>query len=161
MPRSDFEIRIAPSVLDRLLDDDPDLTQEAPSSRSKSLRELKDSVRRDIEWLLNTRQTVGGAPDGLIELGRSLAAYGLPDFSNITVSSPADQLRLQRSIETVISNFEPRLQNVLVTLLPSTVPEQKLRFRIEGRLRIEPAPEPVAFDTVLRADNSQYVVNAE
>ena len=55
--RTDNEVRITPSVFDRLLDFEPQLTSEAPKSRAKSLRELKQSVRRDIEWLLNTRRT--------------------------------------------------------------------------------------------------------
>jgi hypothetical protein len=41
MARTDNEIRITPSVLDRLLDFEPTESKEAPKSRSKSLRELK------------------------------------------------------------------------------------------------------------------------
>jgi hypothetical protein len=40
MSRIDNEIRITPSVLDRLLDFEPDVSREAPKSRSKSLRDL-------------------------------------------------------------------------------------------------------------------------
>jgi len=36
-----------------------------------------------------------------------------------------------------------------------------MRFHIEARLKVEPAPEPVSFDTVLQVANSQYVVKAE
>jgi predicted component of type VI protein secretion system len=41
------------SVLDRLLDDEPGVTHEPVPTRSQSLRMLKSSLRRDIEWLLN------------------------------------------------------------------------------------------------------------
>ena len=161
MNRFQQDIRLTPSVLDRLLDDDPGRLLEAPASRSRSIEELKQSVRRDLEWLLNTRQNAGGVPPGLKELNHSLAAYGLPDFSTFTVKNPADQVRLQRILQLAISTFEPRLDNVTVTLVPARDLEQKLRFRIDGRLKIEPVPEPVTFDTVLQAANDQYVVKAE
>ncbi|MEP7341350.1 MAG: type VI secretion system baseplate subunit TssE [Acidobacteriota bacterium] len=161
MSRFDNEIRITPSVLDRLIDHEPGVTREATAARSKSLRDLKEAVKRDLEWLLNQRQVVGGVPPDLKELTHSLAAYGLPDFSSASVKSPADQVRMQRALETAISTFEPRLENVTVTLLPVRNVDQRLRFRIDARLRVEPAPEPVTFDTVLRAGIDKYEVKAE
>ena len=46
---------LMPSLLDRLLDDEPNNNQDAPQARHQVLRELKQSVRRDLENLLNTR----------------------------------------------------------------------------------------------------------
>jgi type VI secretion system protein ImpF len=161
MNKYDNDIRIIPSVLDRLIDEDPDRVLEAPPSRSKSIEDLKQSVKRDLEWLLNTRQNAAGIPSELKELTHSLATYGLPDFSAFSVKSPSDHARMQRILETAISSFEPRLENVVVTLIPVRDVEQKLRFRIDARLRVEPAPEPVTFDTVLQAVSNQYMVKAE
>jgi type VI secretion system protein ImpF len=161
MNRADHEIRITPSILDRLIDEDPNVSSEAPASRQRSLAQLKGAVKRDLEWLLNTRQTVGGIPDGLQELSRSLAAYGLPDFSTASLKSPSDQARMQRTLEVAIRSFEPRLDDVKVTITTVRATDQKMRFHIEARLKVEPAPEPVSFDTVLQVANSQYVVKAE
>jgi type VI secretion system protein ImpF len=158
MPRIDNEIRITPSVLDRLIDHEPEVSREPPASRSRSLRQLKQSVKRDLEWLLNTRQTVVALPTDLEEAGRSLAAYGLADFTGINIKSPADQDQLRRAIENAISTFEPRLEDVTVVLLPAERGENAVRFRIDGRLRIEPAPEPVTFDTSMQMANGEYVV---
>lgn len=36
--------------------------------------------------------------------------------------------------------------------------ERALRFRIDARLRVEPAPEPVTFDTVLQLHSGEYLV---
>src|SRR5262245_26617509 len=136
MPIFDNEIRITPSVLDRLIDNEPNQSLEAPASRSKTIEGLKQSIRRDLEWLLNTRRTVGGVPSGLRELSHSLAAYGLPDFSVFSANSPSDQVRMQRIIEAAISAFDPRLEDVRVTLVPTRDSEQKLRFRIDARLKV-------------------------
>jgi type VI secretion system protein ImpF len=155
------EIRIVPSVLDRLIDEDPDRELESSQSRAKGIEDLKQAVKRDLEWLLNTRRDVIGVPSSLKELTNSLAVYGLPDFSTFSIKNSSDQVRMQGILEGAISSFEPRLESVTVTLVPVRDLEQKLRFRIDARLRIEPAPEPVTFDTVLQAVSNQYTVRAE
>ena len=75
MPRSDHEARITPSVLDRLLDFDPRSPSEGQKSRSQTLHELKASVGRDLEWLLNTRRLAFELTDDLYEANRSVVAY--------------------------------------------------------------------------------------
>jgi type VI secretion system protein ImpF len=148
-------------VLDRLLDYEPEMSREAIASRAKSLRELKQAVRRDLEWLLNTRQLVGGVPDELKEVSHSLAAYGLPDFSNASIQNVHDQKRMRRYIEDAIRIFEPRLEDVEVTFEPTRTTERAMRFRIDARLKVEPAPEPVTFDTMLQLGTGQYVVQGD
>lgn len=161
MGRLDNEIRITPSVLDRLIDYEPELTREPLASRAKSLRQLKEAVKRDLEQLLNTRQPGDWLPEDLKELNNSLAAYGLPDFSSVSIKSPAEQLRLRRAIETAVTLFEPRLEDVNITLLPLGDLQRSLHFRIDARLRVEPAPEPVTFDAMLQLSSGQYLVREE
>lgn len=158
MPKIDHEVRITLSVLDRLLDYEPGQPSEPLASRSKNLRQLKQSVRRDLEWLLNTRQVADGVPAEFKELSNSLAAYGLPDFSSASADNPDDQHRMRRVIEETIHIFEPRLRDVTVTIEPERNAERALRFRIEANLIVDPAPEPVTFDTTLQLVNGEYKV---
>ena len=148
-------------MLDRLIDYEPEVSREPIASRTKSLRQLKQSVRRDLEWLLNTRQIVDGLPPDLKEVNNSLAAYGLPDFSHINIENLDDQKQMQRVIERVIQIFEPRLEDVVVTVEPARHAERVMRFRIDARLKVEPAPEPVVFDTMLQLGSGQYIVQGE
>jgi len=60
------------SVLDRLIDANPDNAVEPPLTWAQSVRELKRGLRRDLEWLLNTRRIVVPAPAGMTELEQSL-----------------------------------------------------------------------------------------
>lgn len=156
--RFDNEIRITPSVFDRLLDYEPEMTSEAVKSRLKSLRDLKQSVRRDLEWLLNTRRTPLELDENLEETTRSLFVFGLPDFTGVAAKSPTEQKRLLKEIETAVKLFEPRLIDLRVTLEPPTAVERVLKFRIEARLKVEPTPEPVAFDTILQLGSGEYTV---
>jgi type VI secretion system protein ImpF len=157
-PRIDNEVRITPSVLDRLLDFEPELTREAPKSRAKSLRELKQSVRRDLEWLLNTRRFIGEVDETLEEAPRSVINYGLPDFTGFAAKNPHEQKRLTMVLEDALKLFEPRFMDLKVTLEPVSNVERVLRFRIEAQLRIDPAPEPVVFDTVMQLGSGEYSV---
>lgn len=156
--RFDNEVRITPSVLDRLLDFEPNLTSESPKSRSRSLRELKQSVRRDLEWLLNTRQYAGEIPSRLEEVQKSVLTYGLPDFTALGAKSPSEQKRLVKELETALRLFEPRFMDLRITLEPPSNTERVLRFRIDARLKVDPSPEPVSFDTVLALGSGEYVV---
>ena len=161
MPRTDNEIGVTTSVLDRLIDYEPDVSREAIASRSKNLRQLKEALRRDLEWLLNTRQVAGGLPPDLEELNRSLAAYGIPDFTNLNITNSDDQKRIRTEIEDAVRIFEPRLESVNVSFQPSSSNDGKIHFRIDANLKIEPAPEPITFDTTVQMGSGQYVVKEE
>ena len=150
------------SVLDRLIDNEPKRASEAQPSAAQSLRDLKASLRRDIEWLLNTRHTIQDPPPGAVELERSLYVFGLPDLCSLSLNTPQEFHRLARLMESTIATFEPRLRSLRVTPVPAADKTSRvLRFQIEGVLRIEPVPEHVTFDTVLELTSGEYAVEGE
>jgi type VI secretion system protein ImpF len=158
MPTTDREGPVTLSVLDRLIDQEPERKLEPPLTRARSLRELKAALRRDLEWLLNTRRTIEESPASLKELERSLYNYGLPDVSSLYLRSSNDQGTLLKAIRVAINYFEPRLLNIKVALEPAAADARVIRFSIEGLLRMDPAPEHVFFDTMLEPMSGQYQV---
>jgi predicted component of type VI protein secretion system len=64
-------------------------------------------------------------------------------------------------VETVVATFEPRLQNVTVSMKPVALDSHVLRFQIEALLRTEPAPARVFFDTTLELTKGEYEVAGE
>jgi type VI secretion system protein ImpF len=150
MARGQADVTITLSVLDRLIDNEPMSKVEAPLSRAQSLRVMKNAVRRDLEWLLNSRSVPFEPDDSLKELNQSLYVYGLPDFSSYAAASSGDQAKLLREISGTIRMFEPRLADVRI--IPVETPGvglKEFKLRIEALLRVDPAPEPVSFDTVI------------
>lgn len=151
MTRVKADQPLVPSVLDRLLDDDPTLSHEPAKSRTQVLRELKQSVRRDLENLLNTRRRWRSWPAELIELERSLVDYGVPDIIGAELGAIRDREDFRRMLEEIIRRYEPRFKTVNVTLADNTDSgDRMLRFRIDALLYAEPAPEPVVFDSSLQ-----------
>ena len=150
MARGLGETTITISALDRLIDLEPDNRMENPLSRSQSVRLLKSAVRRDLEWLLNSRRIAVPPDESMKELNKSVYVYGLPDLSSLTMASVADRNKLVRQILSTIALFEPRLMNVRLVLVESPDAGKKdVRLRIEAMLRMDPVPEPVQFDTVI------------
>ncbi|MEN6320477.1 MAG: type VI secretion system baseplate subunit TssE [Syntrophaceae bacterium] len=151
-------MNIQTSILDRLLDDEPGVSREAVQHQLADIREIKQSVIRDMESLLNTRRKIFPVPDEFKEVNNSLFVYGLPDFSSQNPKNPQVKQMLRRDIEQTIAKFERRLMNVKVKLEMSDKMEQKIRFRITGILHMEPFSEPVTFDTQFDINKGNYAI---
>src|SRR3954453_4839045 len=150
MARGLGETTITISALDRLIDMEPDNRMENPLSRSQSVRLLKSAVRRDLEWLLNSRRIADPPDEGLKELNKSVYTYGLPDLSALTMAWVADRNKLGRQVVGAINLFEPRLTNVRLVLVETPDAGKKdVRLGIEEMLPMDPVPEPVTFYTVI------------
>jgi type VI secretion system protein ImpF len=119
---------------------------------------MKDSVRRDLEWLLNSRRTPEEPPSTARELLRSVYWYGLPDITSFAMATEEARFELAHRIQVAVANFEPRLLNVQVRLMPSPAGSRILQFQIEALLRVEPAPARVYFDTTLEMVKGEYQV---
>ena len=152
--------RLIPSILDRLIDLEPDRTSELPARRTQVLQQMKSSVGRDLQNLLNTRCRATSWPEGLTELSQSLMAYGIPDCVGINTGSKERQEHLRQMISVAVRLFEPRLTQIQVAVVGGDDPNDRtLRFRIDALLKIDPEPEPVAYDSRLDAASGDFSVS--
>jgi type VI secretion system protein ImpF len=162
MARKPADSPVTLSVFDRLIDADPKVRVEAPQTRSQSMAEMKTALRRDLEWLLNTRVPLDPPPDGSEELEHSLYNYGVPDVCSMSLAAIDDREKLARVMESVLASFEPRLANPKVRFVrDDNEMSGVLHFVIEGLLLVDPAPEYVTFDTVLELMNGSYDVKGD
>ncbi|MFP5209044.1 MAG: type VI secretion system baseplate subunit TssE [Acidobacteriota bacterium] len=153
MARSTTETLVTQSVLDRLT-----AVEDWPATRSQSVRFFRDALKRDLEWLLNTRQPPLPQLASWPTAKASVINFGLPDITSLGLTSASDQRSLRLAIEACLRNFEPRLSDVRVTLESSDTTNRRLRFHIEGTMRLDPAPEEISFDTVLELASGEYKV---
>ena len=161
MRSSDNNRRLVSSVINRLLDGASQGGQAVLRSGGQDLRQLKLDVGRDLEDLLNTRRRCKPWPPAFRELNRSLVDYGIPDFTGLNMSVPAEREATRLEIERVIRRFEPRLKNVVVTLQTNVdKADRRLRLRITGVLRTEPVPERVVFDSDLEPSTAAIEIKA-
>ena len=159
--RGRASLRAQLPLLDRLIDEAPERLQDAPLSQAEALSLLRQSVRRDMEALLNARRRWRSWPRTLTELAVSPLNYGIPDCTGGAYHDRGEREALRREIEDTIRRFEPRFRSVRVLLLEDeNQRETALRLRVEALLHAEPAPEPVAFDTVIDPVTANVLVRA-
>lgn len=156
MAASDSEGILLPALMDRFGGDSN--RGESAYLDGMDVRQLKEAVARDLEWLLNTR--VWAPPEArdfeaLEESRASNLNYGIPDLSVYSWTSASDATVIARAVEKAVRAFEPRLlpRSVKCHVVPNEDPnELSLRVRIEAVLYVEPISERVAFDSAADVD---------
>lgn len=143
------------SLLDRLVDDEPDAAAELRLRRVLTRDELMESVRSELARLLNTRlgpMRNAGA--------RTVLEYGVVDYTAFYPANQENRRRLARMMEASIETFEPRLRSPRVQV--DAAPEQHgLVVRIEGILVSESVREPVSFPIAIRHRDAPIEVNID
>ena len=94
---------LRPSILDRLI-----AGETGAGTRSVyeyvGVRELRDSIARDLEWLLNTKFTEFLDLEKFPEAKNSILTYGVPDFSTYSRRNDSDGV----FVTCTIDNRAPR-----------------------------------------------------
>jgi type VI secretion system lysozyme-like protein len=127
-----------------------------------SLREIRQCVKRDLDWLLNSHNFKPQSDlDEYPEIQTSILNFGLPDLAGITASS-IDRRGMEKLLKQVLLNFEPRIirRSLRVRLLAegSIMDHNTLRFEIEGDLIAEPFPIHLHLLTQLELENGDMII---
>lgn len=134
-------------LFDRLLQGD---SIETDRNADSAMRELRESVRRDLEILLNTRPARTSTGSDMGELAVSVLSYGLPGLQNQNLATPGQQEAFRKQLETIIQRFEPRFRELSVELVGrDSSLDRTLRFRMRAVLRADATTEAVVYDTIV------------
>jgi type VI secretion system protein ImpF len=125
-----------------------------------SERALRDTVRREVGWILNTTQ-FSAAVDltGMEEVQTSVLNYGVPDLAGKAMSHRI-LLSRARSIRQSLRVFEPRLDETTLSVEPIEEVEREnaITFLIEADIRSAVNPVPVRLKTDVEADGCGVAV---
>ena len=150
MASFDKKKKLRASILDRLIDNDPQSSVDMDANKHHKLKNLRHSVRRDLENLLNTRYKIMEPAEEYKELELSLLNYGLPDLATVNMSDEDKKQEFIENFETILREYEPRFKTIKVSYLDNTDKlDRTLRFRIDATLYADPYPEVIVFDSVL------------
>jgi type VI secretion system protein ImpF len=152
--------KYAPTLLERLADNTPREFENKEPLWMITAEEMKESVARDLEALLNSRCTFSEEifkkyPESL----HSMCSYGMNDFVGLILASPADRNFICRSLERTIAIHERRLTEVRASLELEEGTVNRLKFVINALLVVHPSTEPVYFDALLQPSTLQYSVS--
>jgi type VI secretion system protein ImpF len=146
------------TILDRLIEKEIGNPEGSVQYRQASFNQVRDAVGRDLENLLNTKNFMSDIPAEFKEINRSVLVYGLPDFTALNPRTLEVGNDLLEAIERTVSIFEPRLQNVAVSIDDADKDDSGVRFRIAAVLSVDPYIEPVRFDTVFDSNRGEYSI---
>jgi len=159
MARVQKDQTLVSSVLDRLIDEQPTVTSEPAKNRGQVLEEVRQSIRRDLENLMNTRWRCVSWPDDLTELEQSVVRYGIPDVAGANLASETGRREFLKLVEETIRTYEPRFKSVRVQFVEnSDYFDRTMRFRIDAMMYAHPAPEPIVFDTAVEPATGEFAV---
>jgi type VI secretion system protein ImpF len=154
--------RLQPSLLDRLTDDDPERATESREARVLSPARLRECVRRDLAWLLNTTHLQG--LQNLEEyplVAHSVLNFGIPDLAGRTASS-LDTAELEQMIRQAILDFEPRLDrnsvSVRLVMDKDKMSHNALSFDVEAELWAQPLPLHLFLRTAVDLESGKVEV---
>lgn len=132
-------------------------------SRTCTANEVIESVRRNVEAILNSRICIPGdyqlrpTDERSHEiLDRSLVNFGVADFQSLNMGDPEMEKRFCDSVKTAIVRYEPRLTSVLVEMA-SASGLRVINVQVKGRLIVQPFEE-VDFESGLDMNSQKFVV---
>jgi type VI secretion system protein ImpF len=148
----------APSLLDRLIDLEPESRNEIPVGLSEATRDFRAALCRDLTALLNTKRAADVIDHRFEEAANSLLTFGIVDFTGYNLLKSPDQNLLCRSIERAIRQFEPRLEKVEVSIAETDSRRAIVRLEINAVLRTD-AGQPIVFSTSVHRDSRRVAVS--
>jgi len=140
-------------LFDRLVDHEPHVKSEEASHFILTPERLYESIQRELELILNTRTTAKreADPDSpeILSDYKLPKFFGLQDFSWMNQASDFGRRKMARTIEDVISHFEPRLKNVTVKIEKIHKNTLSIEVHVHGDIQIETYRERVMFPMVI------------
>ena len=152
MARQKTEQLIVQSLLDRLTS-----YEDWPTTRNSTLAMYRDGIKRDVEWLLNSRRPYIANLESYKEAAASVLNFGLPDLNQFSGVQDAPE-SLAITMTQTLRTFEPRIRDPHVTVTRTDDLSRSLRFHVDGQLVFENADEDISFDTLLETTSGEYAV---
>jgi len=135
--------RLQPALLDRLTDDARDSLSETRDARVIDIHRLRDIIRRDLSWLLNTNNLETRIdPELYPHVSRSVLNFGVREVAG-DFATEDRAVRIQRSIADAIERFEPRIREGTIDVIErkeDTGRRATIVFDIIGEMWAQPYP---------------------
>lgn len=135
--------RLQPSLLDRLTDNAPNERQETRAHRAIDISRLREIIKRDLSWLLNTNSI-----ENMIDaktypnVVRSVLNYGVREVAGEYSTSGRAEL-IRKSIQRAIAVHEPRIiagSTAVELRSEDSAGETQIAFDIHADMWAQPVP---------------------
>jgi type VI secretion system protein ImpF len=147
-----LEERLQPSLLDRLTDEAPTEKTEARDYRVIDAKRLREILRRDLVWLLNTNNFETQMDhDRYPEASKSVINYGVREVSGDFSTRKRAQM-IQESIERAVELFEPRIRPGTLQVILREEETASRTTMIYFDIRADMWAQPMPLELYLRSE---------
>lgn len=148
-----------PSLLDRLIDEAPDLSDEHRHKIQMAWDIQLNSIQLGIQDLLKTRQpfedeTLTDIP----EAQRSFLTFGLPEFENLMPEGDEGDKALRYALNVALEHFEPELRILKINCMEIERLDGVARYSLEAWVMGEFKPGWVDFGAMMRVDRAEITI---
>jgi type VI secretion system protein ImpF len=156
---------LQPCLLDRLTDNEPEVSKESRDKRVVSIRRYKNAVLRDLEMLLNSKShPLGDNIYEFSEAAHSVLNYGIPDVCGLTFST-INPIEYETQVKQTLLCFEPRItRNQLSVHIATSGDSRNIRaisFEIEGEFWAQPLPDRLYVKTEVDLETGHHKMKGE
>ncbi|MEM6824710.1 MAG: type VI secretion system baseplate subunit TssE [Pseudomonadota bacterium] len=143
--------KLQPSLLDRLTDDDPGGQSEARDARVIDIQRLREIIRRDLAWLLNSNN-LGAMIDeeSFPNVANSTLNYGVREVSGEFSTKRRAEL-IRASMRQAIERFEPRIRDGALEIMLRQE-EQKSETIVSFDIVADMWAQPIPLELYLRSE---------
>lgn len=110
--------------------------------------QVLESIKRNVVKVLNTR------------IGESMSAptLGLVDLNDAMLGSHDIAMRVKRAIRQCLDVYEPRLEQVMLSVIPDEDSPMNIRFHIRAKINQHAVHDSVEIDLLLDNQRKYKVV---
>jgi type VI secretion system protein ImpF len=159
-PKQRHQIRYLPNLFDRLSNDYRFQDTESALSISHSQKDYKNSVLRDLNYLLNTLNFSSQFDiEQYPEVCSSTVNYGMPPIAGCFLTETR-VIQIEGIIRDAILRFEPRIMPISLFVSSAlgekqTVTNNIIPFQIGGQLWMEPYPLDFLVQTMMDIETNR------
>ncbi len=141
-------------LFDRLHDENPRQKQESPIQKTYNVEQIRASVLSELFDLLDTRIPFNRSDyddasfyeDTVFNLKSGYPFfYGISDFSFYDIASTQGQEQLENEIQRAVEIFEPRLENISITIQKIDRDNQSIVLQLDATLKVGEIVEAFTF----------------
>lgn len=106
-------------------------------------------IKKNLEYMLNTRKTVLQWPGHYHHINQSLLCFGLSDYKQNNINSNTAKNQLCREIQKLITLHEPNLKNIKVQIIDQTTDDFYLHIHIEATYFYQSLHQSVTLESII------------
>jgi len=141
------------ALIDRL-----SMSEDTLAEDSTTKMNVEESIRQNLETLLNTRAYIPLSANKLTLAKSSCLFYGMIDFMNIDYTTEYGKMTLRDKIQLIVEQYESRLNNVSIVILDDEEDTYIFGIQINATISVNSTTQHTSFESMLSKQTHSFCV---